>query len=38
MYYFGIDLPIATVFAINIMLSIVILILLIWTIKKGGKK
>lgn len=38
MYYFGIDMPIATVFALNIILSIVILALLIWHIKKGDSR
>ena|GEM_PF-6545684 len=38
MYYFGVDVPIATVFALNIILSLVILILLIWIIKKGGRR
>ncbi|MBW2993866.1 hypothetical protein KY315_00425 [Candidatus Woesearchaeota archaeon] len=37
MYYFGIDMPLATIFALNILLSVVILALLIWQIKKGGK-
>jgi len=38
MYYFGIDMPLATIFALNILLSVVILALLIWQIKKGGAR
>jgi hypothetical protein len=38
MYYFWVDVPIGTVIGLNVILSTVIVILLIWMIKKGGKR
>ena len=38
MYYFGIDMPLATVFALNILLSVIILALLVWHIRKGDNR
>lgn len=38
MYYFWVDVPIGTVIGINVFLSLIILILVIWMIRKGGRK
>jgi len=36
MYYFWVDVPIGTVIGLNVLLSMAIVIILVWMIKKGG--
>jgi len=38
MYYFWVDVPIGTVIGLNVLLSLAIVIILVWMLKKGGKR
>lgn len=38
MYYFWVDVPIGTVIGLNVLLSLAIVIILVWMIKKGDRR